>query len=119
MLLGDQVSITLGRNLHSYRQFYLLITSIVIGFLVYNSGIIGFVGLIIPHIARLIFGTDHKKIILISALMGSILLIWADVISRLIIEGSEIPVGIVIALIGAPSFVYLMINRTYGFGGAS
>ncbi|MFO7886709.1 MAG: iron ABC transporter permease [Eubacteriales bacterium] len=117
MLLGDDVSITLGKNLHSYRQFYLLITSIVIGFLVYNSGIIGFVGLIIPHISRLLFGTDHKKIILISALMGSILLIWADVISRLIIKGSEIPVGIVIALIGAPAFVYLMINRNYGFGG--
>lgn len=117
MLLGDEVSITLGENLHSYRQLYLLITSIVIGFLVYNSGIIGFVGLIIPHITRLIFGTDHKKIILISALMGSILLIWADVISRLIIKGSEISVGIIIALIGAPSFVYLMISKTYGFGG--
>jgi iron complex transport system permease protein len=117
MLLGDEVSITLGTNLHLYRQIYLLITSIIIGFLVYNSGIIGFVGLIVPHIARMIFGTDHKKILLISSLIGAILLIWSDVISRLIIPGSEIPVGIVISLIGAPSFVYLIISKTYGFGG--
>lgn len=117
MLLGDDVSITLGKDLIIYRQVYLLVISIVIGFLVFNSGIIGFVGLIIPHIARLLFGTDHKKIIPISALLGSILLIWADVISRVIIKGSEIPVGIIISLIGAPCFIYLMISKTYGFGG--
>ncbi|MGO1370054.1 MAG: FecCD family ABC transporter permease [Senegalia sp. (in: firmicutes)] len=117
MLLGDEVSITLGSNLHLYRQIYLLITSIIIGFLVYNSGIIGFVGLIVPHIARLTFGTEHKRILLTSSLIGSILLIWSDVISRLIIPGSEIPVGIVISLIGAPSFVYLIISKNYGFGG--
>jgi iron complex transport system permease protein len=117
MLLGDEASITLGTDLQRYRQFYLLITSIIIGFLVFNSGIIGFVGLIVPHIARLIFGTDHKKILLMSALIGSILLIWSDVISRLIIQGSEVPVGIIISLIGAPSFVYLIVSRTYGFGG--
>lgn len=117
MLLGDEVSITLGTDLHKFRIIYLVITSLMIGLLVYVSGMIGFVGLIIPHIVRIIFGTDHKKIIPITALLGSIILIWADVISRVLIRGTEIPIGIVISIIGAPLFVWLMIKKNYGFGG--
>lgn len=117
MLLGDEVSITLGTDLHKFRIIYLVITSLMIGLLVYVSGMIGFVGLIIPHIVRIIFGTDHKKIIPITALLGSIILIWADVISRILIKGTEIPIGIVISIIGAPLFVWLMIKKNYGFGG--
>ncbi|MBU3106122.1 FecCD family ABC transporter permease [Clostridium gasigenes] len=117
MLLGDEVSITLGTDLQKYRQFYLIITSVVIGFIVYASGMIGFVGLIIPHLVRMIFGTDHKRIILLSALVGVIFLVWADVLSRIIIQGSELPIGILISMIGAPSFIYLMVSKSYGFGG--
>ncbi len=117
MLLGDEVSITLGTDLQKYRQFYLIITSVVIGFIVYSSGIIGFVGLIIPHLIRMIFGTDHKRIILLSALTGAIFLVWADVLSRIIIPGSELPIGILISMIGAPIFIYLMVSKSYGFGG--
>lgn len=117
MLLGDEVSITLGTDLHKFRIIYLVITSLMIGLLVYVSGMIGFVGLIIPHIVRIIFGTDHKKIIPITALLESIILIWADVISRSLIKGTEIPIGIVISIIGAPLFVWLMIKKNYGFGG--
>lgn len=117
MLLGDEVSITLGTDLHKFRIIYLLITSLMIGLLVYVSGMIGFIGLIIPHIVRIIFGTDHKRIIPIAALLGAIILIWADVISRILIKGTEIPIGIVISIIGAPLFVWLMIKKNYGFGG--
>lgn len=118
MLVGDEVSITLGTDLNRYRQAYLVITSIVIGFVVYSSGMIGFVGLIIPHFSRMIFGTDHKKIIPVSAVLGAIFLVWSDVLSRIIIPGSELPIGILISMIGAPCFVYLMISRSYGFGGS-
>lgn len=117
MLLGDEVSITLGTNLHIYRHVYLIITSLMIGVLVYSSGMIGFVGLIIPHLVRMIFGTDHKKIIPIAAIVGAIFLTWADVLSRIIVKGAEIPIGILISAIGAPCFIWLMIKRTYGFGG--
>lgn len=117
MLLGDEVSITLGTDLHKYRHMYLLITSLMIGVLVYASGMIGFVGLVIPHIVRMIFGTDHKKIIPIAAILGSIFLIWADVLSRIIIKGTEIPIGILTSIIGAPCFIWLMIRNAYGFGG--
>lgn len=118
MLLGDEVSITLGTDLQKFRIIYLVITSLMIGLLVYVSGMIGFVGLIIPHIVRMIFGTDHKKIIPISALLGAIILIWADVLSRALIKGTEIPIGIVISIIGSPLFVWLMIKKNYGFGGS-
>ena len=117
MLLGDEVSITLGTDLHKFRIIYLLITSLMIGLLVYVSGMIGFIGLIIPHIVRIIFGTDHKKIIPIAAISGGIFLIWADVLSRTLIDGTEIPIGILISMVGAPCFIWLMIKKTYGFGG--
>lgn len=117
MLLGDEVSITLGTDLHKYRCLYLLITSLMVGVLVYSSGMIGFVGLIIPHISRILFGTSHKKLIPIGAMLGGIFLIWADVFSRTIIKGSEIPIGILISIIGAPCFLWLAIKKSYGFGG--
>lgn len=117
MLLGDEVSVTLGTDLHKYRHLYLIVTSLMIGTLVYASGMIGFVGLVIPHIVRMIFGTDHKKIIPIGAILGAIFLIWADVLSRTIIKGTEIPIGILISMIGAPCFIWLMVKKTYGFGG--
>ena len=117
MLLGDDVSITLGTDLHKPRHIYLIITSIMIGLSVYCAGVIGFVGLIIPHAVRMIFGTDHKKLIPISALVGSIFMIFADALSRIIIPNSEIPIGILISMVGAPVFIYLMVKKAYGFGG--
>lgn len=117
MLLGDEVSITLGKDLHKYRLGYLLVSSLNIGIIVYASGVIGFVGLIIPHVVRMIFGTDHKKITLITSLVGGIFLIWMDVLSRILVKGSELPIGILISMIGAPVFIYLMISKSYGFGG--
>lgn len=119
MLLGDEVSITLGTDLHKLRQIYLLVSAAVVGFVVYSSGTIGFVGLIIPHLVRMLFGTDHKKIIPVCALVGGIFLIWADVLCRVIISGMELPVGILTSMIGAPCFIYLMVRRRYGFGGAA
>lgn len=116
MLLGDEVSATLGTDLHRYRIVYLLISSAMIGFVVYAAGMIGFVGLVIPHIVRMLFGTDHRRLIPVSALLGAILLIWSDVLCRVIIPRSELPIGILTSLIGAPCFVYLMARRSYGFG---
>jgi iron complex transport system permease protein len=118
MLLGDDVSVTLGTGLHKFRIIYLIMTSLMIGIIVYSSGMIGFIGLIIPHIVRMIFGTDHKKIIPIAAILGAIFLIWADVLSRIIVKGAEIPIGILTSMIGAPGFVWLMIKKSYGFGGS-
>lgn len=117
MLLGDEASITLGTDLHKWRQLYLLVSAAIVGFAVYAAGMIGFVGLVIPHVVRMFYGTDHKRLLPISALVGAIFLIWADVACRTVIPGQELPIGILTSIIGAPCFIYLMARKRYGFGG--
>lgn len=118
MLLGDETSVTLGTDLHKVRLIYLTLSSVMIGFAVYCAGVIGFVGLVIPHVIRMIFSTDHRHLIPLAALLGASFLIWADVLSRIILKNAEMPVGILVSMIGAPCFIYLMVRRRYGFGGA-
>ena len=117
MLLGDESALTLGTDLHIYRQLYLLVSALIVGFVVYSAGMVGFVGLVVPHVIRMLVGTDHKKLIPVSALTGAVFLVVADGLCRVIIPRTELPIGILISLIGAPCFVYLMIKKTYGFGG--
>lgn len=117
MLLGDETATTLGVNLTRFRNLYLILSSLMVGFAVYAAGMIGFVGFIIPHAVRLVVGADHKLLLPLSALAGSILLIWADVLCRVIVPEGELPIGVLISLIGAPAFIYLLVKRTYGFGG--
>ncbi|HML45244.1 MAG TPA: iron ABC transporter permease, partial [Clostridia bacterium] len=117
MLLGDEVSITLGTDLHAWRQLYLLVNAAMVGFMVFSAGMIGFVGLLIPHLVRMLFGTDHKRLIPLAALTGALFLVWADVLARVVIRGTELPIGILTSVIGSPCFIWLMAKRTYGFGG--
>lgn len=117
MLLGDESAVTLGTDLHRWRLVYLLVSALLVGFVVYKAGLIGFVGLLIPHVVRMVFGTDHKKLIPLSALLGAIFLIWADVLCRVVLPGNELPIGVLTSLVGAPVFVYLMARKKYGFGG--
>ena len=117
MLLGDESAVTLGTDLHRWRLVYLLVSALLVGFVVYKAGLIGFVGLVIPHVVRMVFGTDHKKLLPLSALLGAIFLIWADVLCRIVLPGNELPIGVLTSLVGAPVFVYLMARRKYGFGG--
>ncbi|MDD7728426.1 MAG: iron ABC transporter permease, partial [Clostridia bacterium] len=118
MLLGDDVSITLGTDLHRIRTVYLILASVLVGFAVYSSGMIGFVGLVIPHIIRILFGTDHRRLLPLSALLGASFLIWCDVLCRIILKNSEMPIGVLVSIIGAPCFIYLLVKKSYGFGGA-
>ena len=117
MLLGDDVSITLGTNLNTYRHVYLVLTSLIIGLCVYASGTIGFIGLVVPHAVRMVFGTDHRKLVPLSALTGGIFLIWADVLARTLLPETEVPIGILVSMVGAPVFIYMMMRKSYGFGG--
>lgn len=117
MLLGDENAITLGTDLHRWRILYLIVSALMVGFSVYNAGVIGFVGLVVPHVARLLFGTDHKKLVPICSLGGAIFLVWADVLCRTILPGNEMPIGILTSILGAPVFIYLMARKKYGFGG--
>ncbi|MDO4261303.1 MAG: iron ABC transporter permease [Eubacteriales bacterium] len=117
MLLGDDTAVTLGTDLSRARIVYMILASLLVGFSVCAAGMIGFVGLIIPHAVRMLFGTDHRRLIPLSALVGAIFLIWADVACRVILSNAELPIGILVSIIGAPCFIYLMIRKSYGFGG--
>jgi len=111
MLSGEESAQHLGVAVESLKKVILVTVSFIVGVAVAFCGIIGFVGLIVPHVVRTFTGPDHKALIPASALFGGILLIWADVIARSAIPGSEVPVGIVTALLGAPFFLYLVRSR--------
>ena len=92
-------------------------TSLITGLIVANSGMIGFVGLIVPHIVRGLFGSDHKVTLPLTAVCGALFMVLADLISRILINNVELPIGIITAMIGAPLFIYIIIKKGYSFGG--
>jgi len=109
--LGDEQAAHLGLDTKVLKTVTYISASLLVGTIVSVSGIIGFVGLIIPHLSRLIFGIDNRIIIPASFFIGSSYLILADTLARYIISPVEIPVGAVTAIIGAPIFIYLLRKR--------
>jgi len=83
------------------------------------AGSIGFVGLIMPHIVRLVFGSDHRRVLPISALAGAIFLIWVDVGARMVVAPQELPIGIITSVVGGPFFLWLLRYRSRQFDGAA
>jgi iron complex transport system permease protein len=111
ILMGEDTAMQMGVEVEKIKKLMLFTGSLITAVVVAFSGIIGFVGLIVPHISRLIFGNDHRILIISSAFIGGIFLIFADTIARTILSPSEIPVGVVTAMTGAPFFLYLLIKR--------
>ncbi|MEG0250656.1 MAG: iron ABC transporter permease [Peptostreptococcus sp.] len=117
MLMDEEVTQTLGVNINVYRKVYIFICILLIGVIVSSSGIIGFVGLTVPHIVRALVGSDHKKLVPLSMLFGGIFLSLSDILSRILINNTELPIGIITALIGGPVFIYILLKRGNRFGG--
>lgn len=113
MLVGHDAAMTLGVDLHYYIKKYLLLNGLLVGFIVFNAGAIGFVGLIVPHIIRLLFGANHKKLLPVAVLFGGCMAVVMDILSRTIIFGIDIPLGVIFALLGAPCFIYLLLKQNY------
>lgn len=109
--MGLPVARSLGLNVKRYRIILLSLASIITGIIVSFAGIIGFVGLVIPHLSRIFVGSEHKRVICFSIPLGGIFMITCDTISRSIISNG-LPVGIVTSLIGAPVFVYLLKRKS-------
>ncbi|OUZ07586.1 iron ABC transporter permease [Aeromicrobium sp. PE09-221] len=105
---GEVAASALGVSVSVFRWIVLAGTALVVAALVSFSGAIGFVGLVVPHVMRLVLGPRHSILLPASALGGAVLLVWADLIARSIVPGQELPVGIVTALVGAPLFGYLL-----------
>jgi iron complex transport system permease protein len=111
LLLGEEMAQTLGVDVERTRIILVGAASLMTAAAVSVSGLIGFVGLIVPHFIRLLIGPNHKYLIPISALSGMLLMVVTDTISRTILSPTEIPIGIIMALVGAPFFLYLLRRR--------
>jgi iron complex transport system permease protein len=114
MLLGDDQAASSGVNVRITRYIILALTSLMVGSSVAVSGIIGFVGLVVPHIIRLMTGPDHRFLLPASALGGAIFLVLADVVSRMVLQPVTLQVGVVCAVIGAPLFIALILRSRRG-----
>ncbi|MGK0441621.1 MAG: iron complex transport system permease protein [Pseudohongiellaceae bacterium] len=108
MLLGESEARHLGIHVDSVKRHIIVLVALAVGVAVALSGTIAFVGLIMPHIVRLLIGPDHRYLIPCSALAGAILLVLADAMSRVLLAPSELPIGVVTALLGAPFFLSLL-----------
>lgn len=108
LLLGDEPALYLGVDVVTVRKILLILTALVAGVAVAFSGIIGFVGLITPHIMRILLGPNHRILLPASVMGGALFLIWADTLARTILSPTEIPVGVITSLCGAPFFIYLL-----------
>lgn len=113
MSLGIRSSDSLGVDTVKTRKILLITASLVTAICVSVSGIIGFIGLIIPHLMRFIAGPDNRKLIPLSCLAGAVLLLWADTVSRAILP-NEVPIGVLTALIGGPFFCYIFRRKQLG-----
>lgn len=112
LAVGDETAHTLGVSPDRFRTLLLLVVSLCVAVLVAAAGSIGFVGLVVPHLARRAVGAGHVRVVPTAALMGAILLVWADVASRVLLQPQEIPIGIITSVVGAP-FLLLLIRRLH------
>lgn len=110
LLTGNDTARSLGVNVERTKKLILFFSTLMIGVIVSYCGVIGFVGLIVPHIIRLLVGSDNRRIIPYSIFGGMIFMLVADIISRTAIAPSELPIGSITAVVGAPFFIYLLYN---------
>lgn len=106
--VGEETAATLGIDTGRFRRQIFALTALITGTLVAVSGGIGFVGLMLPHILRLLVGADHRRLLPVAALAGASFLIWVDVLARVLVAPQELPLGIITALLGAPFCLWLM-----------
>ncbi len=111
LTIGDESATSLGMNPDRLRVLLFVVLSLVVAVAVSLVGPIGFIGLVIPHVARLIVGADHRRVIPVSLLLGGIYLLIVDAISRWVFAPSEVPVGVLTAMLGTPFFIWLIRRR--------
>ncbi|NLK02980.1 MAG: iron ABC transporter permease [Clostridiales bacterium] len=114
LALGDETSKSLGLNVAGIRFTFLILAAVLAGSAISFTGLIGFVGLIIPHVSRLFVGYDNRILLPVSALLGSIFTLICDLLARVLFAPYEIPVGIVLSFLGGPFFIYLLLKGKRG-----
>ena len=111
VLLGNDQARLMGLNVDVFNKWMLIIVSILTAFCVAFCGIIGFVGLVIPHLCRMIVGGDHRLMLPAAMAFGGFLLVMSDLMARFLLTGYELPIGAITTVIGVPMFAYLLIKR--------
>jgi iron complex transport system permease protein len=111
LALGEEPARSLGIDTERVKRFIFLVSALMTGAVVSFSGMIGFIGMIVPHAVRLVLGADHRLLLPASALVGGMFLMAADTVARTLFVPSEVPVGVITALAGGPFFVYLLVWR--------
>ncbi|OZM79174.1 iron ABC transporter permease [Pseudonocardia sp. MH-G8] len=117
MALGDETASSLGVDTGLVRTALFVLTSLMTGAMVAVSGAIGFVGLVLPHLVRLVVGAGHARVLVVAPFVGAVFMVWVDLVSRVLVAPRELPLGAITALVGVPVFVVLMRRRAYLFGG--
>ena len=108
MSIGDETAKSLGIEVERVKKILLTVSSLIVACCVATSGVIGFVGLIVPHTIRLIVGSDQRGVLPFSALSGAIFMVVCDTVARNLIPPAEIPVGALTSLFGAPFFIFML-----------
>lgn len=116
MALGDETAASLGVDANRTRKTLFAVTAVMTGAMVAVSGAIGFVGLVVPHIVRIVLGAGHKRVLAVAPLVGALFMVWVDLVSRVAVAPRELPLGVLTALIGVPAFIILLRRRGYLFG---
>lgn len=116
IVLGDSEARHLGVSVEALKKRVVIYTALGVGIAVSLSGIIAFVGLVVPHLVRLAIGSNHHVVLPASAVLGAVLLLAADTLSRLVVAPAELPIGIVTALVGGPFFIYLIVRQKKRLG---
>lgn len=114
MVQGEETAMQLGVNVRATKYALLIVTSLMTSVAVSLAGIIGFVGIMVPHMMRLVFGSDHRLLLPAAALFGASFLVVADTLARILLAPAELPVGVITALCGAPYFIFLMRRKGRG-----
>lgn len=113
-LLGEAEAFHLGIDVERAKRLCILLTAAATGAAVAVAGVIGFVGIVVPHLVRILGGPDHRFVLLAAAVLGAALVLFADVVARMVVRPAELPLGIVLAAVGAPVFLHLVIRRGAG-----
>lgn len=111
LVVGEESALSLGVDTRRFRRWLFILTALLTGVMVAVSGGIVFVGLVIPHMVRIVVGADHRRVLPAAALVGAIFLVWVDVAARLVVAPAELPIGIITAVVGAPVFIWLLRRR--------
>jgi iron complex transport system permease protein len=116
LAMGAEPAASLGVDVHRLRRNLFIVTSLMAGVAVAVSGVIGFVGLVVPHIVRLMVGSDHRRVLPVGVLFGASFMVVGDLLARTIVAPQEMPIGVITAFIGAPTLIVLIRRRPYLYG---